>query len=93
MDNLRVATLNRGQKVTISVNGRICEACEGESLHGVLFAEGYTTLRKTMKTGLPRGIFCGMGVCYECLVTINGIPNQRACMTRVEEGMEIFVGE
>ena len=50
-------------------------------------------LRKTLKTGQPRGIFCGMGVCYDCLVTIDGVPNQRACMTQVKDGMEIRVDE
>jgi succinate dehydrogenase/fumarate reductase-like Fe-S protein len=38
-------------------------------------------------------MFCGMGICYECLVTINGVPGQRACMCRVEPGMEIVLDE
>jgi NADH dehydrogenase/NADH:ubiquinone oxidoreductase subunit G len=40
-----------------------------------------------------RGGLCGMGVCYECLVTINGSPGQRACMVEVQEGMEIEIDE
>ena len=35
-----------------------------------------------------RGAFCGMGVCFDCLVCIDGLPNQRACMTKVRAGME-----
>jgi sarcosine oxidase subunit alpha len=58
-----------------------------------LWAAGIRGLRKTAKTGEPRGIFCGMGVCYDCLVTIDGVPNQRACMTLVEDRMEIRIDE
>jgi NADH dehydrogenase/NADH:ubiquinone oxidoreductase subunit G len=43
--------------------------------------------------GEARGPFCGMGVCYECLVTVNGVPKQRSCMTEVEDNMEIQIHE
>ena len=39
--------------------------------------------------GAPRGLYCGMGVCFECLVIVDGVPNTRACMTWVRDGMEI----
>lgn len=93
MADLRIASVSRGAKITLVVNGRACSAFEGETVHAALLAAGYRVLRKTVKTGQPRGFFCGMGVCYDCLVTINGVPNQRACMTLVEDRMEIRVDE
>lgn len=93
MADLRIASVSRGAKITLVVNGRACSAFEGETVHAALLAAGCRVLRKTVKTGQPRGFFCGMGVCYDCLVTINGVPNQRACMTLVEDRMEIRVDE
>jgi aerobic-type carbon monoxide dehydrogenase small subunit (CoxS/CutS family) len=93
MADLRIASLTRGKKITIVVNGRACPAFEGESVHAALLAEGYRVLRKTAKTGQTRGIFCGMGVCYDCLVTIDGVAHQRACMTTVYDHMEITIDE
>lgn len=93
MGDLRIASVPRGVEVRIFVNGKSHKAFEGESVHAALLAAGYRTLRKTAKLQRPRGFFCGMGVCYDCIVTINGIPNQRACMTLVENRMEIKLDE
>jgi len=88
--NLRIASVQRGRKIMILVNGRKILAYEGESVHAALTAAGIQNFR-TSKTGEPRGVFCGMGICYECLVTINNIPDQRACMTMVRDKMEIII--
>jgi len=93
MADLRIASVLRGAKIRVVVNGQACAAYEGETVHAALLAAGRRVLRKTSKSGQPRGIFCGMGVCYDCLVTINGVPNQRACMTPVADCMEIQVDE
>ena len=77
----------------IVVNGRPCPAYQGETVHAALLAAGYRVLRHTVKTGQPRSFFCGMGVCYDCLVTIDGVPNQRACMTLVRDSMEIRIND
>jgi len=50
-------------------------------------------LKKSQKLNENRGALCGMGVCYECRISINGGPDQRACMAEVEDGMVIFVDE
>ena len=63
----------------------------GISVAAALLTQGIKTLRWSAE-GDPRGLFCGMGVCYECLVTIDGQPDQRACMSLVEEGMHIHTG-
>jgi sarcosine oxidase subunit alpha len=93
MSDLRISSLRRGKQINIRINGKRCPAHEGETVHASLLAAGFRTLRYTPKTHRPRGFFCGMGVCYDCLVTINGVPNRRACMTRVADGMEIVIDE
>lgn len=79
----------RGAEVSLFVNGRTVDAFAGESVAAVLMAEGLGTLRRSARLAEPRGLFCGMGVCFECAVTVNGRPNVRACMTPVEGGMRV----
>ena len=64
-------------------------ALEGETVAAALTAAGILGLRRT-REGAMRGAFCGMGVCFDCLVCIDGLPNQRACMTKVRAGMKVF---
>ena len=87
--DLRIPSVRRGKQITITVDGKSIAAYEGEILHGTLTAAGIQILGSTMKRHQPRGVLCGMGICYQCLVRINGIPDQRACMTPVEDGMVI----
>jgi sarcosine oxidase subunit alpha len=93
MNDLRIKNRRRGQRVTIRVNGKPVEACCGETLFAVLLAAGITTLRHSFKgqTKTARGGLCGMGVCQECRVTVDGLPDRRACMTEVREGMEVVI--
>ena len=93
MPDLRIKDVNRGKQLTIVINGHKTVAYRGETVHAALLASGYRMFRKTKKENEPRGIFCGMGICYDCLVMINGKPNQRACMQRVEDCMEIEIYE
>ncbi|NPV85111.1 MAG: (2Fe-2S)-binding protein [Anaerolineae bacterium] len=81
--------LKRGKKVQIFVDGETVEAFAGETIAAALLASGIKRFRYTRKKGDPRGIFCGMGVCFECLVTVNGESNVRACLTPVVDGMKI----
>ncbi|MDM8553962.1 (2Fe-2S)-binding protein [Desulfococcaceae bacterium HSG7] len=87
---IRIDSLQRGRKIVFFVNGHSTTAYMGETIHAALIAAGYCQFRKS-KTCQPRGVFCGMGVCYECLVTVNNGSIQRACMTVVEEGMEVEI--
>ena len=86
--DLRIPYADRGEPIFIKVNGAPGPAHEGETVHAALTAAGIYPLRQTL-SGETRGAFCGMGLCYECLVTVNHIPDQQACMTRVQDGMEI----
>ena len=99
MENLRIVkvkagrpdtTMEQKKKITFFVNGKSTEARQGESIHAALICAGYRQFRKS-KTNQPRGVFCGMGICYECLVTIDNGPRKQACATIVEEGMEVGI--
>jgi hypothetical protein len=80
--------LERGPRVTILLDGEPVEAFEGETVAAVLLASGQITTRRT-PGGEPRGIFCGMGVCFDCLMIVDGVPNTRVCMTWVREGLDV----
>jgi sarcosine oxidase subunit alpha len=84
---MRIESLaDRGTPFRIDVDGQPMLACVGETIAAVLLANGKRLLRHTPKRSEPRGLFCGIGVCYDCLVTVNGVPNQRACMTLAQPG-------
>jgi glycine/D-amino acid oxidase-like deaminating enzyme len=77
-----------GNRAAIRFDGREIPALEGESLAAALTAAGIRTLRRT-RSGAPRGLWCGMGACFECVVTIDGRPEQRACLAKVTSGMDV----
>jgi predicted molibdopterin-dependent oxidoreductase YjgC len=83
--------VQRGQAVTITVDGDPLSAYMGETIAGALLAAGRKAWRRTSH-GQPRGIFCGIGLCFDCLVTVNGTPNVRACLTPVAAGMVVDTG-
>src|SRR5262245_9856501 len=74
--------------VPIRFDGRELLALPGETIAATLAAADVVAVRQA-RSGAPRGPFCGMGVCFDCLVTVNGRPGQRACLTKVEEGMDV----
>jgi predicted molibdopterin-dependent oxidoreductase YjgC len=80
--------LERGPAVTITVDGRPTPAYLGESVAAALMADGDLSTRTTAN-GEPRGLFCGMGVCFDCLVIVDGVAGTRACVTWVREGMDV----
>lgn len=75
--------------VTIYVDGQPMQAREGEMIAAALMASGKSYFRKTIKHHEPRGMYCGIGRCTDCVMTVNGIPNVRTCVTAVEDGMVI----
>ena len=77
-------------EVSITVNGASIRCAVASTVATALITCGYgPSLRKSEVGGEPRGLFCGMGVCFDCLVTIDGSPGQRACMAIVRDGMRI----
>ncbi|TDT82134.1 2Fe-2S iron-sulfur cluster protein [Arthrobacter sp. AG258] len=77
------------EAVRMSFDGRAIVAVPGQSVGAALVSTGITAWRGTRKESRPRGLFCGIGICFDCLVTVDGEPNQRACLVEVREGMEI----
>ncbi len=90
MKDLRIKNVQRNQAVTIKVDGNPVQAYLGEMLLATLIAAGIKTLKSSPVLHEKRGGLCGMGVCYECLVTVNGQPNVRACMCEIQDGMEVL---
>ncbi|MFL5279901.1 MAG: FAD-dependent oxidoreductase [Rhodopila sp.] len=91
MTRMRLSHLtirSTGRPINITFGGCPIEAMEGETIGAALCAAGIVTLRHTAK-GAPRGLHCGMGACFDCVVTVNGRIGQRACMTLVAEGMAV----
>ena len=78
----------RGQAVTITVDGLPIKAYRGETIAGALLANGRRAWRRA-ESGEPRGLFCGMGICFDCLVAVDGVANVRACITPVADGMVV----
>jgi len=78
--------------VVVMVDGERVQAYLGETVATVLLAMGRLAFRHTERGQAPRGVFCGMGVCFDCLVTIDGQPNLRACVTPVQPGMVVETG-
>ena len=64
-------------------------AQEGESVAAALLAEGVVYLRTNLVSGEVRAPYCWMGVCFECLLEIDGQPNQQSCLIPVKEGMRV----
>ena len=87
--DVRMSGLERGHPLWFEVDGERVEAYEGESIAAALLASGRRLTRWTARTGEPRGYFCGMGVCHDCLVAVDGRLNVRACTTPVREGMRV----
>ncbi|GAB3250655.1 (2Fe-2S)-binding protein [Kineosporia babensis] len=73
----------------ISIDGATHEVEAGISVTAALRATGTAAVRTHLVTGEPRGPWCGMGTCFECLVEIDGEPETRACLTPVRDGLDI----
>jgi predicted molibdopterin-dependent oxidoreductase YjgC len=76
------------ERVRLSVDGRPVEAEAGTSVLATLWNAGLRGLR-TSVGGEERGPLCGMGTCFECRVTIDGVAHRRSCLEAVREGMEV----
>lgn len=72
--------------VTITVDGAAVSGVAGQSVAGVMLAAGRLAWRTTASGRRPRGVFCGIGVCFDCLVTVNGVRDVRACQRAARDG-------
>jgi sarcosine oxidase subunit alpha len=81
--------VQRGQAFDIEVDGRPVAAYEGETVAAAITAAGIRTTHQTVRREEPRGICCGIGLCYGCTMVIDGVPNRRTCQTLVKPGMRV----
>lgn len=78
-----------GPLVSFHFEGRKIETREGMNLAAALLANGIIDFHASEVSGAPRGPFCLMGTCFECLVVIDGKTGRQACMTQVTKGMAV----
>jgi predicted molibdopterin-dependent oxidoreductase YjgC len=81
--------LNAAPAVTVYIDGRPFVARAGDSVAAAVLASGRAACRTTAVSGSPRGPFCLMGACFDCLVVVDGRANQQGCLVPVVEGMEV----
>jgi len=85
--------VERGRAIQLRVDGQLIPAYEGETVAAALLAAGRRIFRHRVPGGDPRGIFCGIGMCFDCLVTVDGTRIVRACVTPVRDGMQVTILE
>lgn len=89
-ENLRIEKgISRGPAFQIEFDGQTVTAYPGETIATALVAAGHRLIRHSSIAGEPRGLYCGMGLCFDCLVTVNGRSNLRACTTPAHPGDQI----
>ena len=81
--------IKKGRTVTFTYDGREIEGKEGEPVAMALKAAGVQIHRYTKKKHEPRGIFCAVGRCTDCVMVVDGVPNTRTCVTPLREGMKV----
>ncbi|WP_309052238.1 (2Fe-2S)-binding protein [Streptomyces sp.] len=79
-------------RISVTVDGERLDAVTGQTVAGLLMSRGRVSWRTTAGAGRPRGLFCGIGVCFDCLVTVNGLDDVRACQRRVADGDVVETG-
>jgi predicted molibdopterin-dependent oxidoreductase YjgC len=75
------------KKIILTVDGKAVSAFEGEPIAAALMASGHRVFRYTTKRKEPRGVFCALGRCTDCVMTVDGQPNVRTCVTPARDGM------
>ncbi|GAA1027809.1 MULTISPECIES: (2Fe-2S)-binding protein [Amycolatopsis] len=75
--------------VTLTFDGQPLTASPGQSVGAALTDAGVRSWRTTRRGGRPRGLFCGIGVCFDCLITVDDVADQRACLVPVRDGMVV----
>jgi predicted molibdopterin-dependent oxidoreductase YjgC len=75
--------------VAVMVEGRLLRMPAGASAAAAILAAGFRSITETPVAGPARGPYCMIGVCWECLAEIDGVPNRQSCMVEVRAGMQI----
>jgi D-hydroxyproline dehydrogenase subunit gamma len=78
-----------GETIQLKVDGKPIRARAGDTVAAAMLAAGIDRFRTTPVTGAPRAPYCLMGVCFDCLVTIDGVGSRQSCLVPVREGMAV----
>jgi sarcosine oxidase subunit alpha len=84
-----ILEFDRGKEVTIYLDGEPMKAFENETVAAALYANGLREFSKSIKYRRPRGFFCAIGRCSACMMEVDGVPNERTCVTMVRDGMQV----
>ncbi len=76
------------EQVTLRINGQSTNVPAGASVAAAIAVAGVSHARRSV-SGTPRGPLCGMGICFECRATVDGVAHQRTCNLAAEDGMEV----
>lgn len=93
VDHPVLGKLEDRKKVTFTFDGKTIEGYENDTIASALLANGIRTLRTHEESGNPRGIYCNIGHCFECRVTVDSVTNVRACLTPIKENMVVESGQ
>jgi D-hydroxyproline dehydrogenase subunit gamma len=77
------------RRIPFTLDGAAVEGAEGDTVAAALLALGRTACRETAVSGVPRGPYCMMGVCFDCLVVIDGVGNRQGCLVPLRDGMAV----
>jgi len=89
MDHPILGRLEERPRVEIEVDGEVVSAFAGEPIATALLAAGKAVFRYTRKRHEPRGVYCAIGRCTDCMMVVDGVPNVRTCVTPVRAGMKV----
>ncbi|MDR3568957.1 MAG: (2Fe-2S)-binding protein [Syntrophobacteraceae bacterium] len=84
-----LGTFEKGKTVKFTFDGKTMEGCEGEPIAMALRARGVIIHRYTTRRNEPRGVFCAIGRCTDCIMVVDGVPNVRTCVTPLREGVDV----
>ena len=85
----RITSESTADAVAFDFEGRAISARAGDTVAAALLAAGEVHFRDTPEKDRPRGPFCMMGVCFDCLMVIDGEPNRQACQVLATDGMTV----
>ena len=91
MTSIRLPKYERGRSFEIEVDGNALIAYEGETVATTLLAAGIQTFHPSSPGNEPSRLYCGMGVCMQCLVTVNDVPSCQACQMLAQPGMKVEI--
>lgn len=77
------------RRLRITIDGVSLDVPPGTTVAAAMIEAGRIVIHRSIRLEHPRGMFCGMGICFACLLTVNGRPDVRACLTEVTDGMVV----